>query len=88
MIGTAEITRWRTVAHDVDGVVQAAEVGKRTERVHAYFAWRAEADEWVDDLRAAGFEDIMIGSAATSYFGPTDAPGNCWFVSAEMEAAE
>lgn len=85
MIGTVETTKWRTVAADVDGVPQAAEVGKLTERHHVYYAWKVEIEHWAAKLRAVGYE-VTIGSAAASYYGPTDAPGNCWFATAERTA--
>ena len=79
MIGTVETTEWITVAADIDGEPQPGELGKlRTER-YARFAWRAEAETWLTEQQADGY-DGTIASAAVSWFGQTDAPGNCWSV--------
>jgi hypothetical protein len=78
MIGTAEQTTWRTIAADVDGTPAPEEIGKRTEQIEARFAYKAEALEWAAGLEAAGWGEASLASAACSYYGPTDAPGNCW----------
>lgn len=79
MIGTVEENHWRTIAADADGVPQPEKTGQvRIER-EAKFAWRAEAEQWVAEQKAEGFGEAFIASAATtSYYGLTDAPGNCW----------
>lgn len=80
MIGTAVTERWKTVAADVDGVPQPELCGQVTETQTARFAYRAEGELWAAGMALAGFELAWFGSAAVSYFGPTDAPGNCWSV--------
>jgi hypothetical protein len=48
----------------------------------AWFAFRRDAEAWAKTQD--GFEwDGYLASCATNYFGPTDAPANCWFVSVE-----
>jgi hypothetical protein len=86
MIGTVSTETWRTVAADVDNVPQPGEVNKLTERRTAQFAYRAEGEQWVRDMAAEGFAESWFASAAVSYFGPTDAPGNCWSVTVEKPA--
>ena len=86
MIGTVEREIWRTVAADVDGVPQPAEIGKRTERASCRFAYRAEAEQWVIAMSSEGYGNPVIASAACSYYGPTDAPGNCWSATVEKVA--
>lgn len=86
MIGNVETTKWRTVAADIDGVPQPEKIGQLTESRRAQFAYRAEAVKWAADMTAEGFEVIWIASAAVSYYGPTDAPGNCWSVRVERTA--
>ena len=68
----------------VHGIADAA--------IEARFAFKAEALEWAESLKASGEGwDVPDGtgdgygpgtaglsSAAVSYFGQTDAPGNCW----------
>jgi hypothetical protein len=83
MIGQVEIANWRTVAADVDGVPQPEKIGQLTEQRRALFAYRSEVELWINEMAAQGFDDFIIASAATSYFGPTDAPGNCWSVTVE-----
>lgn len=96
MIGTAQTSRWRTIAADleVDGVIvpQPEKIGQVTEEISAYFAFKSEALEWAAGLEASGegwtapdgTDDgygpgtAGLSSAAISYYGPTDAPGNCW----------
>jgi hypothetical protein len=87
MIGTVSTERATTIAADVDGVVQTELIGQVTERRRAQFAYRAEADQWAADMTAEGFTVTWIASAAVNYFGPTDAPGNCWSVTVEKPAA-
>lgn len=79
---------------EVDGVTvpEPEKIGQITEIIEARFAYKAEALEWAAGLMASGEGwDVPDGSgdgygpgtaglssAAVSYFGPTDAPGNCW----------
>jgi hypothetical protein len=85
-IKLGEITEetWRTVAADIDGVPQPDKVNQLTITRRVYFAWQAEAQTFLREQAAEGFAPADgwggIGSAAVSYFGPTDAPGNCWSV--------
>jgi hypothetical protein len=88
MIGTVRTERWRAVAADVDGVPQPELIGKVTERRTAQFAYRAEGEQWANDQAAEGFELAWFASAAVSYYGPTDAPGNCWSVTMERPAED
>lgn len=92
MIGTVRETVWRTVALEIDGIPQPEAVNQLTIHREAYFAYRAEAVEWLEEQEAEGFERTFsgdgIGSAAMSYFGPTDAPGNCWSVDVSKIAVE
>lgn len=92
MIGTAKVSRWRTIAADVDGMPAPELIGQVTETIEARFAYKAEAIKWAAGLEASGegwaAEDGAgdgwgapgLSSAAVSYFGPTDAPGNCWSI--------
>lgn len=84
MIGKIESATWITLAADVDGVAQPEKVGTRTHQLRAYFAYKAEAEAWLAEQQANGYEGA-IGMAAISYFGPTDSPSNAWFVQAERE---
>lgn len=84
MIGTIEDTTWRTVAADLNGVPQPEKVGTCTRQLRAYFAYKVEAQAWLAEQQADGYEGT-IGMAAISYFGPTDSPSNCWFVQVERE---
>jgi len=86
MIGIVTTEEWRTVALEIDGVPQVNQAGTVTERATARFAWSAEAHEWIAAMAAEGYSDAVIASAAVSYFGPTDAPGNCWSVTVERVA--
>lgn len=83
MIGTVREESWRTIAADIDGIPQPQLVNQVTTRRETLFAYRAEADQWAAGQQAEGFGDPVIASAAVAYFGPTDAPGNCWSVSVE-----
>lgn len=83
MIGSVQTERWRTIAADIDGVPQPEKAGQVTVRRQAQFAYRAEAEQWAAEQEAEGFGGTVISSAAVAYFGPTDAPGNCWSVSTE-----
>ena len=95
MIGEVTENLWRLIAIDTDGIVTADDekrIGEvRIER-SAYFAYRAEAEDWRDAQIAEGFQTVFggdgLGSAAVSYYGPTDAPGNCWSVSMEKISIE
>lgn len=83
MIRPAEVSRWRTVAADVDGIPRPERAGELHEQMQALFAYRADADRWLTALQAKGYEGT-VAMAAVSYFGPTDSPSNCWSVSAEI----
>lgn len=83
MIGQVIQETWRTVAADIDGIPQPEKINQLTTSRRALFAYRAEAETWARQQEAEGFSETVIGSAAVSYFGPTDAPGNCWSVTAE-----
>lgn len=83
MIGTVQIERWTLLAQDIDGVPQTKDIGQLTERRTAYFAWRKEADAWLEDQQEEGFTRAAFGNAAMAYFGPTDSEGNCWLVSVD-----
>lgn len=83
MIGTVAIERWTLLAQDIDGAPVTMNVGQLTERRTAHFAWRKEADEWLEEQQEEGFTQASIGGAAMSYFGPTDSDSNCWFVCVE-----
>ena len=80
MIGTPEASEWVTIAADTDDVPQPGEIGKLRTELSARFAYRAEADTWLAEMQRGGY-DGTIASCACSYYGPTDAPGNCWSVS-------
>lgn len=83
MIGQVIGETWRTVAADIDGIPQPEKINQLTATRRALFAYRAEAEKWAADQEAEGFGETVIASAAVSYFGPTDAPGNCWSVTVE-----
>jgi len=83
MIGQVSEERWRTVAADIDGIPQPEKINQVHTSRRAMFAYRAEAELWIIGQAAEGFNDAVIASAAVSYFGPTDAPGNCWSVTIE-----
>jgi hypothetical protein len=93
MIELGKVTEetWRTVAADVDGVPQPEKIGQLTITRRAYFAYQDEAQAFLREQAAEGFAPADgwggIGSAAVSYFGPTDAPGNCWSVQVEKITA-
>ena len=87
MIGTVTEENWRTIAADIDGIPQPEKINQVTTSRRALFAYHAEAQQWILDQAAEGFGDAVIASAAVSYFGPTDAPGNCWSVTVERLAA-
>lgn len=72
---------WTCIAADVDGELDAKAIGQRQLCRRGVFAFRAEADEWVNEQEAEGFT-LHSGPAplATIYFGPTDSPSNCWSV--------
>lgn len=82
MIGTVGIMRWVTIAAEVDEVPRPDLVGQVRETRSANFAYRAEANEWLATQEAEGFTGT-VAALATSYYGPTDAPSNCWSVSVE-----
>jgi surface antigen len=86
MIGKVETVRWTVVVAELDGVPQPEMAGKTTERRAAQFAYRAEGEQWAAEQAAEGFEVAWFASAAVSYYGPTDAPGNCWSVTVERVA--
>lgn len=83
---------WTTIAADRDGEVLPDEIGRRTVTRRAHFAFRAEAEAWLADQEKEGFKipDGFSGIApcATRYFGPTDAPTNCWSVNVEKPIEE
>lgn|SRR5487761_1186702 len=83
MIGQVREENWRTVAADTDGIPQPEKINQVTTRRQALFAYRAETAQWIAEQEAEGFGGPVIASAAVSYFGPTDAPGNCWSVTVE-----
>lgn len=83
VMGEVTEEHWTTVAAERDGVVQHEQIGKQTTTRRAYFAFRAEAERWLRQQAVEGFVSTGISSAATVYFGPTDAPGNCWSASCE-----
>lgn len=86
-LGKVTNERWRTIAVDVDGVPQPDQTGKITLNCRVYLAWKDEADTQKNDWEQEGFT-VIIGSAAVSYFGPSDAPGNCWAVIGLKEVSE
>jgi hypothetical protein len=82
VMGQPVTTVWCTVAADIGGVPQPDQIGRLHMIVEAYFAFRYDAEQWADMYGKDGFE-ASIASAAVSWFGHTDAPGNCWSVRAE-----
>jgi len=75
---------WTTIAADVDGVPQGEEIGKRKTTRRVMWAFKDEAEAWIDSYERDGWE-IVHGPTpcAAVYFGDTDSPANCW--SAEVE---
>ena len=80
VMGEIEERVWTVVQAEEDGAPVHGEVGRRDVTRRAYFAFRAEAEAWAVGQAAEGFGPPSLSSAATAYFGPTDAPGNCWHV--------
>ena len=85
VMGEVTEEHWTTLSAERNGVVQPEQIGKRTTTRRAYFAYRTEAEAWIRQQAVEGFVSTGVASAATFYFGPTDAPGNCWAASVERE---
>jgi hypothetical protein len=86
-LGKVQTTRWTTVAADVDGVPQPEAAGQVAQEKQIYLAWREEADVQTATWFAEGY-DVIVSNAAVGYFGPTDAPGNCWCVTGRKVVSE
>jgi hypothetical protein len=82
VMGQPVSTVWRTVAADIGGVSQPDQIGRLHMIVEIRFAFRWDAEQWAEMYGKNGYE-ASVASAACSYHGPTDAPGNCWSVRAE-----
>lgn len=92
-IGDVDDRMWTCIAAsttDEAGEEQVVpeEVGKRVRRRRAVFAFRDQAEQWLDGQVFVGFTERR-GPApiATRYFGPTDSPSNAWAVEVEQEVA-
>lgn len=75
---------WTTIAADIDGAIQEEEIGKKRTRRRVMFAFKDEAEVWLDEHERQGWERTRGPTpCAAAYFGETDSPANCW--SAEVE---
>lgn len=75
---------WTTIAADIDGVVQPKEIGKRHTRRRVMWAYKDQAETWLDAHESQGWERVHGPTpCAAAYFGETDSPSNCW--SCEVE---
>ncbi len=75
---------WTTIAADIDGIPQGAEIGKRRTRRRVMWAFKDEAEAWIDAHERDGWDPVHGPTpCAAAYFGETDSPSNCW--SAEVE---
>jgi hypothetical protein len=82
VMGQPVTTVWRTIAADIGGVPQPEKIGQLHVIIDIYFAFKTDAESWSRDREYECYETV-VGSVAICYFGPTDAPGNCWSVRAE-----
>lgn len=77
---------WTTIAADQDSEVLTEEIGRRRRTLSIKFALWRECDQWISDLLAVGWKlEHGPTSCATSYFGETDSPSNCWSAEVSME---
>lgn len=90
LMGEVVEQRWTCVAASAvdDGgneIVAPGEIGRVVVERRAYFAFRAEGEEWIATQEREGFCRRSLSPAATFYYGLTDAPSNCWAAIVERD---
>jgi len=77
---------WTTVAAEIDGQPVADARGSvRIQRERA-FAYRADAERWLNQHAECGWTPAGINAYATRYHGPTDSRSNAWLAHAYIFA--
>lgn len=86
VMGDVRESVWTTIAADIDGAPQEEEIGKRRTRRRVMFAFKDEAETWLDEYERQGWERVSGPTpCAAPYFGETDSPANCWSAEVELD---